>query len=197
MAKIAVDCDGVLADFIAGAVEIINRMFPGKLPKDYVHTTWAFLALSRPEWSAVMDEIKRTPNWWLTLKAFPENVGALERFMVANAGHDLWVVTARYPNEGMTVAKQTQLWIDACGIREHHNFLSTITVDDPEGKAPIYKAMGVQYSIDDKAETVIQCQSLPNHRAALLDRPWNESYDVLWRVPSLAAFLDAVGQQSR
>lgn len=193
MAKIAVDCDGVLADFNSGFIELVRRVFPGRLPRDYVPTTWDYNGLLTPqEMDRVWDEMKKQENWWLSLNPYMDNVGALATFMHTRTKMDVHIVTARTKGSGLTVAKQTSMWLNGCGVFSSINYLSVITGCESDEKAHIYQILGVEYSIDDKQETVEQCQRLEGHKAALLDRPWNQDAKVSWRVKSVQEFLDNV-----
>jgi hypothetical protein len=43
--KIAIDVDGVLADFAAGVVDAANSLWPGKLPRGYQPTEWNYTSV--------------------------------------------------------------------------------------------------------------------------------------------------------
>lgn len=196
MAKIAVDCDGVLADFVTAAVDVANSIWPAKLPHDYQPTEWNFGdALTKAEWQRVWEKIRTTPNWWLSLNAHSDNVGSLYKFFLTHRDQDVWVVTARTPTAGMTPAMQTAKWLESCGIMPVHNFMGVITCE-ADDKPSLYKAIGIEWSIDDKLETVQACQKLPNHRAYLLSRPWNISGVVHNRVDSLSSYFSAITADS-
>lgn len=197
MAKLSVDCDGVLADFGKAFFQMANKIWPGRVPLDYINRHWNDLGgLSSDEQNQVWERIKGSLNWWLGLEAFHENIVALERFLVGHSGHDVYIVTSRTPSLGMSVAHQTDQWLWACGVRPHANYLGVIATDYPSEKALLYKSTGMAYSVDDKLETVLQCQKLEvtkGHKAFLLDRPWNQSEaNVHRRIKSLAEFFKAV-----
>lgn len=72
------------------------------------------------------------------------------------------------------------------------NYLGIIPVDDSTLKAEVYKAAQIEYSVDDKSETVEQCDKLPNHTAFLLDREWNQDAVVKHRVKSLSEYFEHI-----
>lgn len=193
MAKIGVDCDGVLANFVKAFIEEANRIWPGKVPKTYEHKTWDFPTeiLNKAEANRVWDKIKATPDWWLTVDAFTENVGALAVFFWTQKNHDIYIVTSRTETAGHSVAWQTNKWLEACGIAPVANYLGVIVAPNSDDKAAIYEKLGIEFSIDDKAETVEQCQQL-GQAAFVLDRPWNAEANLRNRVRNLKEFLDKV-----
>jgi len=199
MAKIALDCDGVLANFIKAFVEEANTLFPGRFlnPGEYAaneHKTWDFPPdlLSKAETNKVWEKIKRTTDWWLKLDAFSDNVGALAVFFYTHKHDDIYIVTSRVETEGHSVAWQTERWLMACGVSPMHNYLGVIMCPNSDHKVELYDYMGIEASIDDRAETVEICDHLPNHRAYLLDRPWNVTANVKHRVPTVAQYLKEV-----
>lgn len=188
--KIAIDCDGVLADFVRGFNQTANTIWPGRFKEDYEPVDWAYGdILSGAEVNRVFEKIKHTPNWFLQLEPYSENVVALARFLVGRKSEDIWLVTSRFPTYGMTVAKQTEMWLQGCGISPIHNYLGIIPVEDSNEKQLVYTAVGIEYSVDDKAETVEQCQAIPGHKAFLLDRPWNQDAKVDSRIKNLEGFF--------
>ncbi len=191
--KIAIDMDGVLANFVQGFVESTNKIWPGRLKDGYEPTDFGFSdTMKKDEVNRVFEQIKRTPNWFLKLEPYSENVTALARFLVERKGEDIWLVTSRFPTYGMTVAKQTDMWLQFCGISPIHNYLGVIPVENSDDKQMIYSSVDIEYSVDDKAETVEQCQAISGHKAFLLDRPWNQEANVERRIKNLEQFFRQV-----
>lgn len=193
MARIAVDCDGVLARFEKAFFETANSIWPGKCDPNYRPKAWDdFPPLTKSEFKQVQAKIAATDNFWLKTEAYSDNVGALAKFLLTNKGHDVWIVTSRWPSAGMTISMQTRLWLHTCGVSEAINYLGIIPVDDSTLKAEVYKAAQIEFSVDDKAETVEQCQDLPNHTAFLLSREWNQHGKVKHRIPNLEAYFEHI-----
>lgn len=191
MARIAIDCDGVLACFTDGAIEIINTLWPGRIPDGYSPPDWYFsdVGMTSADWNRVFERIKATSNWWLYLRAYNDSITALQTFFITHTNQDIYIVTSRVPTAGMTVTQQTERWIRSCGVTPLMNYLGVIVAPHPERKAELYDALDFDYSIDDKAETVEQCDALANHRAFLLNRSWNTEAQVKHRVNSVLDFL--------
>jgi hypothetical protein len=192
MAKIAIDCDGVLANFTKAYGETANRLFgDARYKEGWEPPDWNFGGLYTPEEDAkIWERIVGTQNFWLGLDAYSDNVGALARWFIDHNNHEVYIVSSRTPSVGLNITQQTNLWVRSCGVREMHNYFGVIIVPDSHQKAHLYRVLEFDYSIDDKTETVEQCdRTKMAHRAALLDRPWNQHADVKWRTPSVATFL--------
>jgi hypothetical protein len=191
--KIALDVDGVLANFTDAFAEMANRIWPNKVPKGYVNSHWHDLGgLTSEEQHIVWDRIVATPNWWLIVNAYTSGVGALAVFCHMHNGHDIYLVTSRTPTVGGTVPWQTDMWLRACGVEAGHNYIGVIESPQPSAKRAIYKALEIVMSIDDKGSTVEECDSLAGHQAYLLDRPWNQDAKVKHRLNSVDEFLRQV-----
>ena len=203
MAKIAIDCDGVLANFTFAYIEVANKLFPRRFEGSFTEsqwTSWNYAVesgrLTKKEDGQVWAKIKSTDNFWLGLDAYVGNVGSLARWLIQQQNQDVYIVTSRSKTTGMTVAKQTDWWLRACGISPVNNYLSVFPVEDSNNKWLVYQSAGIEYSIDDKAETVAQCDfihpDLYKHKAYLLDRPWNQDAKPARRAKSLDDFLKEI-----
>lgn len=194
MSKIAIDCDGVLADFNEAFMSVANRLYPGRFPPNYQPKDWNYEGKITPkEQEKIWRVIQGTQNFWLGLFPYESQVGDLAHWLVKTKNHEVYIVTSRQPTSGMCVAKQTEMWVDSCGIRSIHNHLGIIVVPDSNEKWKLYQSGGFEWSIDDKPETVEQCDmihpQLYNHRAFLMERPWNGNAKVQRRVKSVGEFL--------
>lgn len=193
MAKVAIDCDGVLANFQVAFFKEANRIWPGRVDLDYEPSGWNDLGgLSGAEISRVWRNIVATPNWWLYAPALRENMAEFQVFLRTQRYHDVYIVTSRTPTKGMSVAKQTAIWLDQCDVEPNLNYLGVIVADNPPDKRRIYEAAGFGYSVDDKGTTVEECDTLEGHQAFLLDAPWNQEAKVKRRIKSLSEFFSAI-----
>lgn len=186
MARIAIDCDGVLADFVSAFIAELQKIEPGHPLKSAEQwTTWDG-GVDHKLRNKVWKKIAETENWWLSLNAY-NDVGDLARFLLETKGHDIWVTTARSKSSGMTPTKQTEIWLKTCNLYDGHNFLGVMTIPDPDEKARFYAAAEIEWSIDDKESTVAICNLMPDHQAYLLKRPWNSGNDMV--VQTVGEFL--------
>lgn len=190
MARISVDADGVLAQFGRGFLQMANTIWPGRMDLNIQPKAWDdFQGLNDAEINQVWDKIKATENFWLSLDAYCDNVAALAKFLRSTKGNDVWIVTSRTPGAGLTIAKQTMIWLFSCSVFPGVNYLSVIPSVHTSDKRRIYKAVGIEFSVDDKAETVEECQTLEGHTAFLLSQPWNQHAKVQHRINNLEEYF--------
>lgn len=197
MSKIAIDCDGVLADFNEAFTGVVNRLWPGKIEAGFKPHDWNYGGrLTDEEMDKAWEVIRHTENFWLGLQAYGNSIGYLAHFMIEQRSHEILIVTSRAATAGLPVAEQTRMWLRACGLSPIYNYLGVLTVDDSNEKWRVYLAAGFDYSIDDKMETVEQCDlihpRLSNHKAFLLDRAWNQGAKVKRRVRTLGEYLKEI-----
>jgi hypothetical protein len=198
MAKVAVDVDGVLCDFTAGIVKVVNGIWPGKLPEGFEPNNWNYAGvLDKQEFKGVWQHIQGTPNWWFYLRPYYDSMRHLGKFLASVDGHDLYFCTARVDTVGATVAMQTSKWFEECGIEGQGNYLATMQVVGASKKRQVYAGLGIEWSVDDYPETVAECDSLDGHRAYLLDRPWNQDAKGLRRIYNLGEFFDEIRAKAK
>jgi hypothetical protein len=193
MARVAIDCDGVLADFVQGFIDIAKQVIPEVTITNEAWTDWfGGGQFSKTQEKAVWKAIRKCENFWLYLQGLP-GMSDLAQWLNTTVGHDVWVVTSRATVGGrLTNTKQTALWLDSCGVHAQHNYLGVITVPDSDDKVDIASRLDIRWMIDDKVETIEAFDRFPYMRAALLDQPWNQHAQVKWRVKSVAEFLEAI-----
>lgn len=196
---ISFDIDGVLASFTRNVLPIINekyadRIIPSPIPLDAEPTDWYYncFGLNREDWGPIFSVIKETPDFWRREPAYTRNVDAAIRYINSNPETTVYFMTQRPDTAGGTAYDQTLDWLVNHGLYPFDREVTTpIIVKDPSEKAGIIRDLNIQFSIDDKQETVEQCSQLPGHAAYLLDRPWNRT-STERRVYSVDEFLDRV-----
>lgn len=187
--RISFDIDGVLADFESNAIEVANSIWPGKIPVDYHPTHWDWPdVFVKPEWDRVWEEIKKIPDFWIRQKHYPESIESLRSFLREFPDARIFFVTARITTGGVSARKQTTQWLDNLGLVTKR---TTVLISRPEEKIHVMADARIQYSVDDKKETVQACQELPSHKAFLFDQPWNQDSD-LPRVYSVKEYTDII-----
>jgi 5'(3')-deoxyribonucleotidase len=193
MARVGVDCDGVLANFAHQFIAILDKVRPGHGLTEENWNSWEYGdKVSEADASAVWKIIKGTPNFWVACPAYESNVRDLARWLNTESGHDVWIITSRANTAGLSVSQQTQMWLDAIGVRAYYNYFGIITVPNPDDKVDILSRLDIDWMIDDKTETIESMDRFPYLHAALLDRPWNQDAKVKWRVKSVGEFLAAI-----
>jgi hypothetical protein len=193
--KISFDIDGVLANFNENVAPIINDKFgPDTVPSDPQPTDWYYnsYGLKKEDWGPIFDVIKVTPNFWRREPPYQRNVDAAIRFINNNPDVTVYFMTQRPDTEGGTAYDQTLDWLVTNGLYPFDKEVTTpIIVKDPTEKKGLIEDLEIDFSIDDKQETVTQCNEIIGHKAYLLNRPWNQS-SIEPRVYSVDDFVERV-----
>lgn len=190
--KIAVDVDGVIADFTPGFARVANRLYPCTFPPNHVQRSWNFeetpeLNLTKAKVSLVWDEIRNNEkNFWLGLAPILPERRALYDFLTSDERKakqiEVFYVTSRIPSTGDSVARQTRRWLKLNYVWDK----GCTCIVKPSGitKAEIYRALNIRYSVDDywvnvpepwiHTESDVVYEEGSGHHGFLLARPWNE-----------------------
>lgn len=193
--KFGIDLDGVLARFETKAVEVANKLWPGKLPWDYVPQNWNYTdVFSAEDWDKVWIEIKQTPNFWGSIKGYVDNIHSLQSFFNYNPTFDAYFITSRVETAGDSPLVQSFQWLQERYLAPRNGHSAIIAVSDAKMKAQVIQALKIPYFLDDYAPTVEQLNNLDGFRpqAFVLDRPWNRYAANLPRVFSVAEYLKIV-----
>ena len=193
--RISFDLDGVLCDFNTNVRPILLELYPDKVPPEGEPTDWYYncFGLSREDWGPIFDIIKKTPNFWRREPAYQRNVDAAVRFVNSRPDVTVFYMTQRPDTDGGTAYDQTLDWLVNNNLYPFDREVTTpIIVKDATEKAGIIEELAIDFSIDDKQETVEQCNKIQGHRAYLLDRPWN-STSLQPRVFTVDHFIEVIG----
>lgn len=189
--RFGIDVDGVIASFTNAFVHTVNTIWPGRLPINYEPTDWDWgnSGLSKAELDKVYQRIHDTPNFWMYLYPYNDNVNAIARHRAEYKMDEIYYVTARRDTLGMPTMHQTQEWLRMCGI---YGLGTGVIVDYGGDKVPIFMALQCEATIDDKLSAVVE-HDRKTKGAYLLSRPWNERErpSGLRVVHSLAEFFEA------
>jgi 5'(3')-deoxyribonucleotidase len=161
---IALDVDGVLADFVWGFTAIGKQAFGGKVVKTPDHMGWNdFPGLDKNQIGMIWDFIKKSRHFWRMLNpCVPEIVFDQLQWISQNEG--LYFVTNR---PGDTAKQQTEGW-----LRDHGISNPTVIISGDKGYT--VQAIGAQYYIDDKAGNAVFAKYHNRDcNVYLLDRPYN------------------------
>ncbi len=209
--RIAIDCDGVLADFYFGFMAVANSIQPGAFPVGYEpltqQTDWEFEdvgvidgSLVNKTWDVIRDKVE---NFWLSLPTYKKEVHELHQFLESVPNDvEVFFVTSRVPSQGLTVLAQTQKWLRRYKLLR----LGSSVIVKPRGvkKSVIYEALGIACSVDDYWPNVptglvtILGPKAEKHHGYLLARAWNEKHrEDLEVVNSLEEYFEKVVQHYR
>lgn len=139
--RLGVDIDGVLADFRAAfrdaARESLRRDIPLEPGSDGA-------ALSHADIDRVWAHIARTPNWWMSVKAYePSEIANL--YAIARAGKwEICFLTKRPASAGDAVQFQTQWWL------EQQGFYLPAVITVPGSRGDLANALRLDLVVDDQ-----------------------------------------------
>lgn len=188
--RVALDIDGVLADFNKAFIERIiavtgKDLFPAR-PFDI--PTWDYpqhYGYTNAECSAVWENIKQDETFWYQLFPYdgvPEFLSQLD-----SGAHDIYFITSR---PGIRAKSQTENWL------EFHNFglqtdsFSYPTVLISSDKGGLCKGLDIELYIDDRTENCLDVNHVsPKTRTIMLARPWNKPLPGIARIESLKYFF--------
>jgi 5'(3')-deoxyribonucleotidase len=148
---IAVDVDGVLADFTYSARQMAKGLF-GKPADDVVQTEWGFtsVGLTETEESILWKNIHQTPNFWYGLRRLP-NTSLLPELVER---HDVVFITNRMETGGDTACDQTTKWL----INNFRILRPRVILASEKG--PVIHRLGVDVFIDDKPSNLRQVREV-------------------------------------
>lgn len=193
--NIGVDIDGVLARFEAGFNKIINDLYPGRIPLDYVPTKWNWYetgVMSKEEYDHAWRVLNQTENFWLKLPPYVEAVEALCNFLSDHRDVSVFYITSRAVSAGLPVLCQTQNWLAAYHLMRSNT--SVLPVSSSRHKRALVEALDICAHVDDYLPTITSL----GYKGWLLDQPWNSEnrdYEAVAGeqiVKSLKEFLDAM-----
>ncbi len=196
--RIGVDCDGVLANFHAGFINLLVKQTGIDLfqPKPYVPEVWNYARAAgysnADHLNECWDTIHTSEDFWELLGAYPETPEILAQlYGRVLKGDDVYFITTR-PSSGLISAKyQTEMW-----LQDHYpgssidEFVPTVIITATKGK--VASALNLTHFIDDKWENCVDVEvSTDDCVVYLLDRPWNQGVEDGWvqRVGSVVDML--------
>lgn len=197
MKKVMFDMDGVLADFIYGFTSLGRRFFGSPAYSVNAHTQWdRFTGLTKENLKFLWEEIRESKYFWEGLAQCTSN-GALLTIndLIETGMADIYFVTNR--SAGKNTKQQTERWLQSRGI-EH----PTVIVTARKGETA--KALGIDFSIDDKAENAdcIAWFTDGKTQSYIIDRPYNAGRfaphsSKVGRVNTVEEFLQTAGLTRR
>ena len=188
--RFGIDLDGVLADFGEKVVTIGNQLWPGKFPPGYVPDNWDYEGhLTKEEWKEVWAVIKTTPYFWEDEIPMP---GVTDLREGVRPDDEIFFITARARTVGEPPSVQSILWLHEQGLWPRAGYSHVIAVEDPKHKQDLFRALKLQFMLDDYAPTVEQLNQIEGMHVFLFDRPWNHYAAELPRVFSVSEYLNTI-----
>ena len=167
---IGCDVDGVLAEFVAPYITLLNGMQGVQLPvaSDTYPPSWNFhrdAGIHPDDIEASWRHITGGRFFW-NLPPMPMAclaLATLKRFELN--GHAVYFITAR---PGQSAKEQTEDWLDVYGFQR-----PTVIITDDKG--PVAKALNLDVFIDDKPEHCISVAAYaPDCQVFMPMQPYNQ-----------------------
>ena len=175
--RIGFDMDGVVADFATAFQDIETRLFgqravqprtgePGhdhvEQPEEEEERPERQLSETRKRRDQVWDEIRRTPDFWTTLR--PLGNGSVRRIHSLMLTHrwEVFFITQRPATAGDTVQRQTQRWLVAQGF----DLPSVLPIGGSRGTAA--GSFRLDYHVDDVVQHCMDVIADSNAKAILV-----------------------------
>ncbi len=195
MTNIAVDIDGVLADYVAVFNNTLRKLYPGRIPADFkLQDFWYTGILNNSELHKVLTATFEIEELWYNLRYLSAADTLASRLCYIES--NIYYITNRIDTpsrHNYSALEQTNRWLADRDLLRRNT--SVLVIKDARMKKDIFTALDISMSIDDRIDTVQACQEIPNHRAYLYDQSWNRNSD-LPRVYSLHEYLDMVSDSS-
>lgn len=195
--KIALDLDGVLADFTKGMVPILNRHLEKPVDGRSVPNRW--------NWSDLGATEKHVRNTWIDIcdtedyfERLDHLEGAVDLYVALQRGdllgHELMFLTSRPQTKGKDVREQTARWIESkTGLHKPN----VVVVANASGKSEVLRLWETDFFLDDYAPMVIMAKHVCT--PYMLRQPWNRYDEQAYSIRSVdrvAQFLDiALGRE--
>jgi len=163
--NVALDCDGVLANFSDGLIKRANKMGLGEhFPKTWKGVSYWYVS---EHFSKVMKDAWLDPDFWLNLKPLP-------------GAKALNFTPACYITSRPIKTEVTEKWLEMHGFPK----AEVITVSKPEEKLQHMQDRGIDLLIDDYYVTIIQL--LDNDlKAVLYKAPYQRGHEECKTLPTI------------
>lgn len=180
--RIALDVDGVIADFIWGFTQVATEL--GVM-------TGRFRTSDQQEWNfpcdmnAVWEEVKGRWNWWMTLEPITtaDEITALNK---AIGEHDVYFITSRPRTRGLSAERQTHHWLTSIGLHAAH---ATVIATKAGSKGVLCKALDIEVVLEDCPANL---EDLWRHGVGAYARAQPYNRDWSCRVENVREFLEEI-----
>ena len=177
--KIALDVDGVLADFNTSFIALANAEGLGHHFPETADEITQWYYSEREHISNLFAKVIGNESFWAGIPGYTDTPKPLPFNPVA-------YITARPIGSSVTAA-----WLTKQGFPE----APVYTVKEGEDKLKVLRDLGSPIFVDDKMETVIYLNSFPDIVCWVFDRGWNQGLDKRYmRIHNLSELEGAIAR---
>lgn len=195
--NVGIDLDGVCANFGLIYSAIANKLYG---PKCYIINQeteieawnwYEWYPITREEDKVVWEYISKSQNFWTALTvlnkySFIHMTKSLQDLQNVN----VYFITARAQTRGLSVAKQSVLWLNQHGWRNPQVIVTKL-------KGDFARILELDYFIDDKGENVVDVKaSYPECEVYIHSAPHNKNVEKeingIIRVNNLSEFTNDI-----
>lgn len=179
--RIAIDLDGVIADFIWSFSAVAAEL--GLIPERYrtsVQQSWTLPFNHNPVWKIV----KSRWNWWMTLEPIATHV-EIAAMNKAIGEHDVYFITSRPRGRGLSAELQARYWLAGIGVDVDG---ASVIATKTGTKGALCQALDIEAMLEDCPDNL---EDLWRHGISTYAR--RQPYNADWKgssVGSITEFLE-------
>ena len=187
--KFGIDIDGVLANFTGAFNSIVNSIWPGRMPGNYVWEDWNCAKYITPdEMKQVWRIVKDTPYFWENLSSLS---GVTELQQTLTVKDEVYFITSRGDTVGEPASVQSARWLHHRGLWPRAGYSTVLRVEHPHQKVDLLNTLGITFYLDDYSVTIDQVKDIYGMHEYLLDYPHNRAYKTD-RVHSVSEYIEKI-----
>lgn len=184
--KVALDMDGVLADFCWAFSSLIHNTIDPSVQPVHPDKVYQYnFGIDDDTISEAWEAVKASYNWWETL---PCLLSRDEKVLVNHLAeqHEIVIITSRVATKGMPVHEQTRNWLWANGLP----YQIDIFVESRRTKGLRCAQEGVDLLVDDSPDVIEAAK--PYCDVVIRSWPYNQHVQDVTRIDSLVQLTQIV-----
>lgn len=187
--RIALDVDGVFADFVLSFTQVLHEINGSSIYGTEDQREWKFEGTSA-EYNKAWRFIDDCMNWWMTLEPLVSTSDIATLNTVAKKNTIFFVTSRRSlnPTAGLPVEEQTAGWLKGIGVAHTPKVIATKS----SSKAALINALDIDFFLDDKPTILEDARkNCPDTLVSAIDWCYNREVEVDARYLSVGKALKA------